>query len=505
MHVLVADDWHFHERGFSSLLRYLKHGDKLLTHHKASKKWLSAHGNYLWRQQQLKPYLEKLKQLQDVELQVFHYHGVEVYDCCWSELMSLLLTYESWQSRSLPPSRSELFQQIIDLERETLLFNMAAAMEWIDYWRTLLKRKPDLTHVIVFSGSYIYTKTLLRLAKISRIRSFVVEHFMTGNEFYLEERDTPIANNSQLRINEKIQRLPDWTSELERAEYLSLAWKVLKSKNNKNVKVGTSSFVDLERTDRKEILLVTQVMNDFSLIETGETGIASWPVYKDIINRILKQTDYMLRIKTHPWERRRTNVKSPKTKCELERYISSFPDELQKRVLIYEDEPLECLMSNADWVILLSSQAGIDAAALGLKPIVLGSPFYGRRGFTYDLTDPAELLPLLKKGSASGQLSLEEFRSFEDFLIEAFCFQLFPIRNTGSDCFDEVFYRSKNSKELYLPMLRTAHLERSSPLRRRAGKLASHLKVYRGKTLREIKWELVYRMRRKKGGAINKN
>ncbi|MCG8493437.1 MAG: hypothetical protein MI743_17580 [Sneathiellales bacterium] len=476
MHILITDGWHFHRRGFASLMRYLKSGKSKVTYHKASKKWLSAHGRYQDREDDLLPYLEILEGCSATELMRFSYKEVSVYESCRSELMSLLLADDKWQRQPLPETDETLFMKILSENRKALLLNMAAAMEWVDYWEHKLATL-DISHIVMFSGSYIYTRTLMMLAERRNIRNFVAEHFFTGNEFYLEERYAPIANNSLLKINsyeEREDRVAD------HARLLSYAWSCLKSKNNRNVKaIAERGMPTTFDNPAPEILLVTQVMNDFSLIETRRTGIASWPVYRSVIDHVMAQTPFNLTIKTHPWERKRTNIMAAKTRAELESYVNSLPPATRARIRLFEKESLDALLKKADWVITLSSQAGLDAVMKGIKPIVLGDPFYGHKGFTFDLRSEESLVGILLDKTQSPILTLEEFSKFEDFVIQAFCSHLYSVKTSSNEEFETLFSKSGKKGKIFKRCL--DHAETSS-----SGKFSAFLKEY----LRTYGWKV---------------
>lgn len=449
MHILITDGWHFHRRGFASLMRYLKSGKSKITHHKAPKKWLSSHGRYQWREDYLHSYLQILETCSDADLINYSYKGICVYESCRSELMSLLLAEDKWQHQPLPETPDAFFEKIIAENRNDLLMNLAAAMEWIDYWDRKLATH-DFSHIIMFSGSYTYTRTLMMLAEARKIRNFVAEHFFTGNEFYLEERYSPIANNSLLKAGVDTHQEKLKAQEIERALLLAYAWACLKSKNNRNVKAPTErAMIPKFDSPAPEVLLVTQVMNDFSLIETGCTGIASWPVYQSVINQILAETEYNLTIKTHPWERKRTNIRGAKTKARLQKYVSEMSASEKARIRILENEPLEELLKKSDWVITLSSQAGLDAVVRGIKPIVLGDPFYGNRGFTFDLNKDDCITEILLDKTQSPILRLDDFSRFEDFLIQAFCSHLYSVKNSTSEEFETLFSASDQKNRIF--------------------------------------------------------
>lgn len=68
---------------------------------------------------------------------------------------------------------------------------------------------------------------------------------------------------------------------------------------------------------------------------------------------------------------------------------------------------------------------------MGLKPVQIGRAFFGGKGFTHDFADPDAVVDALAAGDLGGCLSLEEHRSFEDFLVRALVLHLVPDGTEG--------------------------------------------------------------------------
>ena len=88
--------------------------------------------------------------------------------------------------------------------------------------------------------------------------------------------------------------------------------------------------------------------------------------------------------------------------------------------------PIEELLRYADWAVSLSSPEMLLACAAGLKPVQIGRAFFGGKGFTHDFSGEDGFLSALCDGRIEPQLSLDEYRRFEDFLIRALVLHLVP-------------------------------------------------------------------------------
>jgi hypothetical protein len=84
-------------------------------------------------------------------------------------------------------------------------------------------------------------------------------------------------------------------------------------------------------------------------------------------------------------------------------------------------------------VIGLNSQGLIEAAQAGLKPIQLGTAFFGGHGFTHDRSLDDGLIDDIALGRLASRLSLDEYRALEDFLVRALVVHLVSDRPEGPE------------------------------------------------------------------------
>jgi hypothetical protein len=333
-----------------------------------------------------------------------------------AELLSLLLVAdERWVQEAVPGTDDErLAQLVVEKNKEQLLHCYAAALFWIDHYARVLPTLPPATHCLIFSGSLIYQRVLLDVLRMSRTKSLVVEHFMTGTDYYLESRTTPIANASDFRLPtiHAAASLPEDPEGLSR-ERIKAARKIL-DMVNKNVKQPAKAPTLSLAQGKPTLLVLGQVQNDFSILETRLENINALDFWRNGIRVLLEATDANIIFKAHPWERHKANVKSPFTREKLEAWRETLPPEQAARFVVVEDANIEQLASQASHVLALCSQGALELAfRTGHKPVVFGRPFYGRAGFTSDYSRVEDFAKDLAAGKAPGALSLDEYEAFD--------------------------------------------------------------------------------------------
>lgn len=120
------------------------------------------------------------------------------------------------------------------------------AQFWIDYWEEKTKDN-NISAGCTFGGSTIFSQSFLQVLKRKSIPCYVLEHFFTGNDFYMELRYTSLPNMGYFTNTTSSHN--HWLDKIS-------------SKQNKNVKeVVYRSF---SKTDY--ILILGQVYNDFSIL-----------------------------------------------------------------------------------------------------------------------------------------------------------------------------------------------------------------------------------------------
>ncbi len=437
---LIADPLHINKKNFASLYDYLAEAKANVTLHEIPAEWLSAFGDYTDKQDELTEEYSRLCALSETELFQAETKQVNLFKCARAETLSLLITQEHLRDIEIPKVLAELFSLIYSTNKELLLWNLAAASYWINYWTMVIKTKSP-KNVLVFSGSLTYARSLLEVLKNSTPRAFVLESFFTGNDNYIEEKYEPIANNSNLKHTGYYKSLAQNISRDNQDRERNKAINKIITAKNKNVvqpaKDDTRLFSNLNRT----ILITGQVINDFSLLEYKGIGLNSIKFYKELISRLLEKTDVNIIFKAHPWERKKKNVNFPLTASSLETHFSKIDENYRTRLAIVEDHNIESLFRQSDYVLGLNSQALLEAAFHGFQPIQFADAFYGRKGFTtdYSISQIDDFIEDVRSGAILSRLGLEQYRRYEEFITKSLQFSLVSSFPSGKIRLKEIF------------------------------------------------------------------
>jgi hypothetical protein len=429
MKILFADNWHFHRRNFLPIFEALKKDSIPHLFETSRRSWWKAHGRYSHLTKPLKESIDFINQQDDWK--VINYLGINLWEISKAEFLCNALTQDRWHSGGIPNHSDPIFDFAVSNteDREALLLCLAAAHNWTLFWSQYLVRDNDISHVMVFSGSYIYTKSLVALAKQRNTPVLVAEHFFTGNDFYLEYREDPIANNCGVQRDFLVDSpLADKEDEVINSAYIHSRIRYMK---NRNVPQCNIVFNHSWRNKNPIILIIGQVANDFSIIETPSDEISTINIYKQIIINLLENTNANLIFKAHPWERRKAPLFSPLTKLKIEEFTQSLPEIDRVRIAVIENEPIQNIFQICDGVVGISSQGLLEACYYGFKPALMGDTFFSKKGFTQDLS---ENLNFLKNtfDKSSWKLSFNEYEQFECFIKGMFAELLIPNHKKAS-------------------------------------------------------------------------
>lgn len=454
--VLFADEFHINQRNFSSLYEKMKHLSVSKTigigiEHPFFP-LIKACGNYKEHEAHLKLYQEKISSLKFEELLNLKYRNVPILKISIDEALSFVIANDSWQLQSIEKEFNVISQKLWEEDREILLLNCAATMLWTDYWADF----PDLNKfeiAVIFSGSYIYGRTLLYLLKYTKVKGFVVESFTTGNDYFFEERYTPIANNSRIRHKEyraryaHIKAIDDnWEREKIRS------FNKLRVLQNKNVKQPLPMPLPRSMAARKTMLVLGQVVNDFSVISGCGSILCTIPAYRELIERLLGDPDTMVVFKAHPWEIKKQNIQSALTESKIRAWAKTLPETQQSRLMIVSDWNLQQLFKVTDFVFTLCSQSALEAALDGFRPIVIGGSFFDSAGFTANFATALDAADAALRLDASGKMTLDEFSAFEDYITTLLQCHLINVSGSGVGKLTALFrsYHPQNHVKSYI-------------------------------------------------------
>lgn len=417
---LIADPVHIHARNFGSLFDFLQDAKATVIVNNEYREWMSAFGDYTAFQEKLSDHYNLIKDLTTDQLFEHSSFQINIFKVARAEILSLVITSESLRDRPLPRDLKSLFELLLVDHKEVVLWNMASAIHWIDYWAGILKRH-NPKFVLLFSGSLIYARSLLEFTRTHTARPFVLESFFTGNDNYTEEKYEPIANNSNLKHQAYYGSLePNITAD-ERDRERNKALNKVVSAKNKNVSQPKESNVKLFKNKKPTLLITGQVLNDFSVLEHHGIGINTISFYSEIIDKILERTDFNVIFKSHPWEQKKKNITSALTLETLCKKYAATPyvATAGERLILIEDYNIKSLFKQVDYICGINSQALLEAAFEGFQPIQFGSAFYGQKGFTSDycIDEIDRFIKDLSNGRVPSRLGIQEYRAYETFLL----------------------------------------------------------------------------------------
>lgn len=418
MRALFSDDFHVNRRNFGPIFAHCERSRTEINVLVEGRELWNRYGDY-----------RKNKRVQAKRADLLKLGREALYslsvDCCRmkipvrelvvSEVLSYIIPKRgSGGQVAIESDNDKVFLDLYDSHQSELIDSVAAAQVWAEIYSREIAR--DYDFAVVFSGGQIYQKLMIEVMKRTKARTFLIETFQTGTDFYFEERYSAIPNGCDIR-HDNVYRAINFPSERSaRDEEVKQALNKLLNAKNKNVTQPEGSYTLPFPASNRTILLCCQVLNDFSIIETAMKNRSSIDVYKKIIDAVLLRTDLNLMIKPHPYEERKIGVNAPMTAQALQGHIETAHADHAHRVALATNVNMGSLLKQVDGFITLNSQASFEACLFGgLRPITLGKPFYGRRGFTTDYDDVEAMVRDLNGGTVELKLDLEAYDRFLEF------------------------------------------------------------------------------------------
>ncbi len=444
MRVLFSDNLHLNNKNFGSLLNYLNQVGAIITYPKFNNDSICRFGDYAqWSS--IVRIAEDMQDLDLNELAEIKYRGINLFDICHAELMSKCATKEHWISeQNYGNTKKELIYKLHKNDKEDLLLNLASARHWIEYWTGIVSAK-TFDFIFIFSGSLTYASALIEVMKGFQGKVYLFESFFTGRHYYCEEKYSHLPNNTDAKFRSQLISRTAPGAVIDQVR-LERGIKEALNVKNKNVCQPNPQRRTLFNNDKKTILIGGQVLNDFSLLKTTQTGIHSISLYKTVIGKLLSETELNIIFKAHPWENKKNNLYRAKTKEYLH---DTFND--NSRIAIVEDYSISDLFAEVDYVAVINSQLGIEAALQGFKPIQIGKAFYGGYNFTYDIDNVDALINIIQSNS-SGRLSIDEYSSLREYLMHMLVDYLVPEDiSMGTNKLKQIFNIAPVKKTLPAP------------------------------------------------------
>lgn len=376
MTVLFIDKINFHPRNFPELYNFLDAENITYAYDDFGDQGLKKRfGSYDEKHQSIAPYYQKLRNLSSSELYRYEAQGVQVFQIAKHEIFSKVVTDSEWYDELLPYDDSSIFKKLQQYNHDDLLLNCSAACFWLDYWQEHFQKNPSYRYLCIFGNSLIYSLAASALAERYNITPYVFEHLFTGNHYFIENRSSAIQGHAY--TGAFAQKTPSTYD-------VVFVNKAIAEMANKNVITPPFRYQKLFQNDEKNILITTQVVNDFSLLSSANQYIGSIALYKKVISELLHKTSHNIIVKAHPYEKTKHPERKNITYDELAAYIHALPPAYNKRIRIFLDYNLSALAANTDCCFSICSQSAIELLAQGTPVSTLGSAFYSGQGFTHD-------------------------------------------------------------------------------------------------------------------------
>jgi hypothetical protein len=436
--ILLSDDVHLHKKNFTSLFEVLDTTTNIAYE-------VLQDGRSLWNRygdyagiREIEAIAETLTPLTAAQLMSLSCrigsNSVNVFKIARAEILSYVMALDKgWYANPVPNDNEAVFAKLFSANNTLLRLNMAAVLHWCSIYSKELFDKGTTKVIIVFSGSQIYQRLLLEYSVSVWARAIVVESFQTGNDFYFEERYTPITEGSDIRYPTIFRslKLPNDSVAVQNERNKALN-KIINGRNKNVTQPQEGDIPRFANAEKPCILLSAQVQNDFSVLESRLEDINALSNYKALINEILETTDFNIAVKTHPWERHKTHLKRPFIFEELSSFLTDKPSDAQKRVYLCENANIKRLLNASDAFVTLTSQSILEACLYGgLRPFTLGLPFYSGHGFTNDFQSVTALVAELSNTKTSWKLTLSQYDEFVDFVTRLLQLHLPSIHKSG--------------------------------------------------------------------------
>jgi hypothetical protein len=432
--ILFPDSLHFHSRNFKSLMSLLSLQNYDAVYISDQDDLKSRYGDYSDIELFFSDTVKILHQLDESDIFDYEYAGIRIFPLIKAELLSYLMPQKGWIDSHIESDERSIFRRAYSQNKKDLLLNISVGIFWLDFWKEKIREAKNIKACCIFSGSLTYVKTLSYLLQNTSVKVFVLEHFYTGNEYYFEEKYEHIANNSDIRFRNVFNKLNRDFYELDAPSRQSEEIKAinkLKLKKNKNVKQPKATGDRVFSNPHHTVLIIGQVINDFSILETSQKNINSLQSYLDLIEIIIKETRFNVIFKAHPWENQKTNIKKPLTKEKILDFASESFSKQQHRLVVLEDYNLDSLINQSKHVIGLCSQSLIEATMLGKKTIQMGRAFFGGYGFTHDCSNVEQVISIICNDEHSGNLTTSEYKNFLLFATLLNQFHLVSVFDSG--------------------------------------------------------------------------
>ncbi|MFV8782429.1 hypothetical protein ACNKU7_08420 [Microbulbifer sp. SA54] len=473
--ILISDSLHIHEKNFKPVFEHFKRSNisfntysKNNNHRNESiDKCISGDSETSLT---IRTHSKRFNRMDDDAFFNYTHRGLRILTVVELEILNNLISEGNFHYQFY--SQREFFDYCLSHHRKKLKSAYALAVFWVDRWFEELNTK-NYRYALVFSGSTISAFSLLKTCQFFATEPLILETFFTGRHFYIENRYTPIPNNSEIKYI-----CPEYTIEYDTIRWRRTNEAIRKTGvNNKNVKQSKQG--DKFQFEPGFLLLLCQVSNDYSIINQRYPKRSTVDVYKKLIDKIINETSYNLVIKTHPWERNNLKYTEYNTYSILSIYKLELPKSAQMRIHIVEDCNIVQLIEKSETALGICSQSLLEACFYGKKPIVVNNAFFSGKGFTYDMPEINHIPELVNDEKFTGLISLDEYKSFMNFINQTLHEHLVESDHYSEAKLSRIFMGCRSSARSHYPINKEekfSYLSQSSFWKRNVLKLIENPK-----------------------------
>ena len=197
MKAFSPDSLHINKKNFGALFSFIHENKWSYEQHTEVNHLIARYGNYKDCPLEIYDDFMELNKCDKDLLWKVEINGINIFQLIKLELLSYLSKNHDLSKLGMIIDSYSVFEYAYANDRDILIKNFAVGCFYIRYWSDyLLDKKYDF--VFIFSGCLVYSRSLIELLKITSTRVFILESFFTGNEFYMEERFSPLPNDSLL-------------------------------------------------------------------------------------------------------------------------------------------------------------------------------------------------------------------------------------------------------------------------------------------------------------------
>ena len=266
--------------------------------------------------------------------------------------------------------------------------------------------------VIVYEGTRSLSRAIIEVARQNRIKTIAIANnsLRPGYLFFDSTTGMIVNRHRMARCGREILEARVF-SESQRAHTYQTWLSGCTRKMAQHSTGGIDTPEDIQQQlglapEKPTALLLAHVRNDTSVLYDS-------PLYDDSVDFITsvidlfrsKFRDWSLVVKLHPKEEGGNAPGGYQFNQETKHELAKRGYTSEENIHIVADKKYntQTLMRISKIGITEVSQSGLEMAILGKPVIAAGSAFYGAKGFTWDLSHPITLQPLLSDAMKASQ------------------------------------------------------------------------------------------------------